>query len=80
MITDLVVLVVFAFVYAGMILGGIPGLALDRTGPAVANIIVVDQAARLGVLISWREHARVGVPVTALTLAIAAAWLALRSF
>jgi len=46
---------------------------------SIANIIVVDQAARLGVKIGWREHARIGVPVTVLTLAIAAAWLWLRS-
>lgn len=45
---------------------------------SIANLIVVDQAERLGVRIGWREHARVGVPVTLLTLAIAAAWLALR--
>ena len=44
---------------------------------SIANIIVVDQAARLGVRISWREHARTGIPVTLATLAIAAAWLAL---
>jgi Na+/H+ antiporter NhaD/arsenite permease-like protein len=43
---------------------------------SIANIIVVDQAARLGVAIDWRTHARVGVPVTLVTLAIAAAWLA----
>jgi Na+/H+ antiporter NhaD/arsenite permease-like protein len=42
---------------------------------SIANIIVIDQAARLGVRISWREHALVGVPVTLLTLAIAAVWL-----
>jgi len=42
---------------------------------SIANIIVVDQAARLGVRIDWRTHARVGVPVTVVTLAIAAAWL-----
>jgi Na+/H+ antiporter NhaD/arsenite permease-like protein len=42
---------------------------------SIANIIVIDQAARLGVKISWREHARTGLPVTALTLAIAAIWL-----
>jgi len=42
---------------------------------SIANIIVVDQAARLGVRIGWREHARVGVPVTLATLAIAAVWL-----
>jgi Na+/H+ antiporter NhaD/arsenite permease-like protein len=45
---------------------------------SIANIIVVDQAAALGVRIGWREHARVGVPVTLATLAAAAAWLALR--
>jgi len=44
---------------------------------SIANIIVIDQAARLGVRISWREHAIVGVPVTLLTLAIAAIWLAI---
>jgi Na+/H+ antiporter NhaD/arsenite permease-like protein len=42
---------------------------------SIANIIVVDQAARFGVHISWREHAGVGIPVTLLTLAFAALWL-----
>jgi Na+/H+ antiporter NhaD/arsenite permease-like protein len=42
---------------------------------SIANIIVVDQAGRLGERIGWREHARVGIPVTLATLAIAAAWL-----
>jgi Na+/H+ antiporter NhaD/arsenite permease-like protein len=42
---------------------------------SIANIIVVDQAARCGVHISWREHAGVGIPVTLLTLAFAALWL-----
>jgi Na+/H+ antiporter NhaD/arsenite permease-like protein len=46
---------------------------------SIANIIVVEQAAELGVRIGWREHARVGVPVTVVTLAIAALWIALRS-
>lgn len=46
---------------------------------SIANIIVVDQAAQLGVRISWRDHARTGVPVTLLTLALAAAWLYLRA-
>ncbi len=46
---------------------------------SIANIIVVDQAARLGVRIGWRRHARVGVPVTIVTLAIAAGWLWLRN-
>ncbi|MBK7877396.1 MAG: anion transporter [Planctomycetes bacterium] len=46
---------------------------------SIANLIVVDQAARRGVTIGWREHARVGVPIALLTLGIAAAWLWLRS-
>lgn len=44
---------------------------------SIANIIVVDQAARLGVVIDWKTHARIGVPVTLGTVAIAAGWLAL---
>jgi Na+/H+ antiporter NhaD/arsenite permease-like protein len=46
---------------------------------SIANIIVVDQAERLGVRIGFREHAKIGVPVTLLTLAIAAGWMAIRS-
>jgi Na+/H+ antiporter NhaD/arsenite permease-like protein len=45
---------------------------------SIANLIVVDQAARLHVAIGWRDHARVGVPITVFTLAVAAAWLWLR--
>jgi Na+/H+ antiporter NhaD/arsenite permease-like protein len=46
---------------------------------SIANIIVVDQAARFGVAIDWRTHARVGIPVTLITLGIAALWLAARA-
>ncbi len=46
---------------------------------SIANIIVIDQARRLGIAIGWREHARVGVPVTFATLALSAAWLWVRS-
>ncbi|GAB3457439.1 SLC13 family permease [Massilia terrae] len=45
---------------------------------SIANIIVVDAAARRGIVIDWKRHARVGVPVTLATLAISGAWLALR--
>jgi Na+/H+ antiporter NhaD/arsenite permease-like protein len=45
---------------------------------SIANIIVVDAAGLAGVPVDWRAHARVGVPVTLATLAIVAAWLALR--
>ncbi len=37
---------------------------------SVANIIVVDAAARRNIYISWNQHAVVGVPVTFLTLGI----------
>ncbi|MBP7936382.1 MAG: anion transporter [Phycisphaerae bacterium] len=63
-----------------------PVLALSSTlagnlfiAGSIANIIVVDQADRLGIHISWREHARIGLPVTVLTLAIAGGWLVVRS-
>ena len=45
---------------------------------SVANIIVIDAAARRGIAINWRQHARMGIPITIVTLAIAAAYLALR--
>lgn len=45
---------------------------------SIANIIVIDQASRLGVHISWREHARIGIPVTLTTLAVSGAWLWIR--
>jgi Na+/H+ antiporter NhaD/arsenite permease-like protein len=45
---------------------------------SIANLIVVDAAARHGIAIDWHRHARVGVPVTAATLLIAAASLWLR--
>jgi Na+/H+ antiporter NhaD/arsenite permease-like protein len=46
---------------------------------SIANIIVVDVAARHGVRIDWRSHARVGIPVGLATLGIVAACLALRT-
>jgi Na+/H+ antiporter NhaD/arsenite permease-like protein len=44
---------------------------------SIANLIVLDQAERLDseLRITWREHAKVGVPVTLVTLALAAGWL-----
>jgi Na+/H+ antiporter NhaD/arsenite permease-like protein len=44
---------------------------------SIANIIVMDAAARQGIHISWRRHARTGIPVTLATLALTAAslWL-----
>jgi Na+/H+ antiporter NhaD/arsenite permease-like protein len=45
---------------------------------SIANIIVVDAAARQGLTIDWKTHARVGVPVTLATLAVLAAYLGVR--
>ena len=45
---------------------------------SIANIIVVAAARRRGIQIGWRRHARTGVPVTLVTLAITAAWLIAR--
>lgn len=42
---------------------------------SVANLIVADLAAQQGIAIDWRAHARIGIPVTLLTLAVVAGWL-----
>ncbi len=42
---------------------------------SIANLIVVDLARKSGVVLDWRMHARVGLPVTLLTLALVWAWL-----
>jgi Na+/H+ antiporter NhaD/arsenite permease-like protein len=42
---------------------------------SIANLIVLDLAQKNGVQIDWRMHARIGVPVTVLTLAIV--WVSL---
>jgi Na+/H+ antiporter NhaD/arsenite permease-like protein len=61
-----------------------PALALSSTlaGNAlvigsIANIIVVEQSARAGFTITWRDHARLGLPITILSLAVAGAVLLL---
>jgi len=42
---------------------------------SIANLIVVEQAAVEGVTLSFREHARTGVPVTLCSLLILAVWI-----
>lgn len=44
---------------------------------SIANIIVVEQARVAGLQLDWRTHARVGVPVTLVTLTLAAVAIAL---
>jgi Na+/H+ antiporter NhaD/arsenite permease-like protein len=45
---------------------------------SIANIIVVDAAAKQGIRIYWRRHAQTGVPVTIITLALVAVYLGVR--
>jgi Na+/H+ antiporter NhaD/arsenite permease-like protein len=42
---------------------------------SVANLIVVENARREGVLITFADYCQVGVPVTLLTLAVGVGWL-----
>jgi len=42
---------------------------------SIANLIVVDLARKAGVVLDWKQHAVVGVPVTVGTLAVVWAWL-----
>ena len=42
---------------------------------SIANLIVIEQAKRYGVHISFWNHARVGIPVTVLSLLIVIGWV-----
>jgi len=42
---------------------------------SIANLIVIEQARKIGITISFREHFKTGLPVTLLSLTILAAWL-----
>ncbi|HQI47611.1 MAG TPA: anion transporter, partial [bacterium] len=44
---------------------------------SVANLIVAESARQRGVLISFREYLRAGVPITLLTLLWGILWLTL---
>lgn len=45
---------------------------------SIANLIVADAAERRGLRLDWRRHARVGVPVTLVTLAMSALYFGWR--
>lgn len=47
---------------------------------SIANIIVVNESARKGITIGWKDHAALGVPVTLATLAISGAYLLLFTY
>jgi Na+/H+ antiporter NhaD/arsenite permease-like protein len=42
---------------------------------SIANLIVADLAAKCGIRIDWRQHARIGLPVTLGSLLLAGWWL-----
>jgi Na+/H+ antiporter NhaD/arsenite permease-like protein len=42
---------------------------------SIANLIVIEQARGFGVKLSFREHARAGIPVTVVSLGLVVAWL-----
>ncbi len=42
---------------------------------SIANLIVAEQAGRLGLRMGFAEHARIGLPVTLATLAVSGIWL-----
>jgi Na+/H+ antiporter NhaD/arsenite permease-like protein len=42
---------------------------------SLANIITVERAGEVGVQLGFFEHAKCGVPITVLSLAVALAWL-----
>jgi Na+/H+ antiporter NhaD/arsenite permease-like protein len=62
--------------------GALYGLALLSTLAgnflivgSLANIITAERAASVGVRLGFRDHAKAGVPVTLISMVIAAAWL-----
>jgi Na+/H+ antiporter NhaD/arsenite permease-like protein len=59
---------VFVLVYAGMLLGEVPGLALDRTGIALLGAIALVAPSASASTSAWR--ARVDVPTLALLLGL----------
>lgn len=45
---------------------------------SIANLIVIESAQPYGITIGFREHARIGIPVTIVSLLVTMAWLAAR--
>jgi Na+/H+ antiporter NhaD/arsenite permease-like protein len=64
---DPVVVSVFLLVYAGMMLGEIPGLALDRTGIALLGAIAIVASGRMSIETAWTA---IDVPTIALLLGL----------
>ena len=65
-------LAIFLITYLGIALGKVPGLVIDRVG--ITLLGAIEQASRMGVVISFRQHARVGVPVALMSLIVLVVW------
>ena len=46
---------------------------------SIANLITIEQARHYGITIGFKEHARIGIPVTALSLLVTILWIWLRT-
>lgn len=46
---------------------------------SIANLITIEQARQYGVTIGFKEHARIGIPVTIASLLVAILWIWLRA-
>ena len=44
---------------------------------SIANLIVVEQAGAMGLRVGFVEHARIGIPITAVSLLILLCWIGL---
>ena len=46
---------------------------------SIANLITIEQARHYGITIGFKEHARIGIPVTIVSLLVMLAWIWLRT-
>jgi len=46
---------------------------------SIANLITIEQARHYGITIGFKEHARIGIPVTSMSLLVTVAWIWLRT-
>ena len=44
---------------------------------SIANLIVADLAAKQGIVIDWKRHAAIGLPITLVSLAVVWGWMSL---
>ena len=74
-------------VWEGIPQGTLVGLAILSTLAgnlflvgSLANLIVAERAGTQGVLLTFRDHARAGVPITLISMAFAGLWLWAKGF